>query len=160
MDILNHDFLQFLTCAYTNKLQYLLVGGYAVNYHGYNRNTRDMDVWLNTTIDNRNSFIDTLLCMNYTKEQVAPLYNEDFAKAFKATIGPYTASIDLLTFFGITIDFDEAYSKKEIFLIDNDLPVNFVSYEILIEMKLKAQRPKDFHDIAELDRIRNPKNKK
>jgi len=46
MDILNNEFLLFLSCAGKNNLKYMLIGGYAVNYYGYNRNTNDMDVGL------------------------------------------------------------------------------------------------------------------
>ena len=34
MDILNKEFLLFINCAAKNKLRYLLIGGYAVNFHG------------------------------------------------------------------------------------------------------------------------------
>ncbi len=44
MDILNDEFILFLQCAQQNKPGYMLIGGYAVNYYGYNRNTKDMDV--------------------------------------------------------------------------------------------------------------------
>ena len=46
MDILNNEFLLFLDCAGKNNLRYLLIGGYAVNYYGYNRHTADMDIWV------------------------------------------------------------------------------------------------------------------
>ena len=49
MDILNDEFLLFLKCAQQSELRYLLIGGYAVNYYGYSRNTDDMDVWLAPT---------------------------------------------------------------------------------------------------------------
>jgi hypothetical protein len=160
MDLLNNEFLLFLSCAFKNDLKYLLVGGYAVNYHGYNRNTKDMDIWLEPTNENRDIFIKTLLCMNYSEQEVALLRTKDFTKSFKATIGPYTASIDLLTFFGVSLNFGEAYSKKEIFEIEKGLSINFVSYEVLIDMKLKSGRDKDLWDVARLDELRNPKNKK
>jgi hypothetical protein len=158
MDLLNHEFVLFLSCASKNNLRYLLVGGYAVNYYGYNRNTRDMAVWLEPTNENRNIFIKTLLCMNYSEQEVAPLYDEDFAQLFKATIGSPDASIDLLTFFDTSLSFEEAYSKKEVYQIEENVPANFISYENLIDMKLKARRDKDLWDVAQLDKIRNPKN--
>jgi len=34
---LNNEFLLFLSCAEQNNLKYMLIGGYAVNYYGYNR---------------------------------------------------------------------------------------------------------------------------
>ncbi|HEX5151804.1 MAG TPA: hypothetical protein VFW07_10155 [Parafilimonas sp.] len=160
MDLLNNEFLLFLSCASKKNLKYLLVGGYAVNYYGYNRNTRDMDVWLEPTNENRNAFIETLICMNYSEQEVAPLYEEDFTGLFKATIGPYDASIDFLTFFNTEISFDEAYSEKEIFEIEKDIPASFVPYQVLISMKLSSRRDKDLWDVARLDELRKLKNKK
>ncbi len=160
MDILDHEFLLFLSCASKNNLKYLLVGGYAVNYHGYNRNTRDLDVWLEPTNENRSAFIQTLLCMNYSEQEVAPIYNENFTQLFKITLGSYYAPIDVLTFFDAPVSFNEAYSNKEVYYIEKEIPVNFVSYNVLIDMKLKSKRDKDLWDVAQLDKLRNPKNKK
>lgn len=159
MDLLNNEFLLFLSCSSKNNLKYLLVGGYAVNYYGYNRNTRDMDVWLEPSNDNRKAFIQTLLCMNYSEQEVAPLYKEDFTRLFKATIGPYDASIDFMTFFNAAVNFEDAYSKREVFEIEKDISASFVSYEVLISMKLNARREKDLWDVARLDELKKLKNK-
>ena len=160
MGILNHEFRLFLICARKTNLKYLVVGGYAVNFHGYARNTRDMDVWLQPSKENQIAFIQTLLCMNYTEQEVTPLYKEDFEKSFKATIGPYDASLDLLTFFHSTINFDEAYLQKEIYEIEEGVFVDFVSYEILKDMKLRSRRDIDLWDVARLDEIKKQKSKK
>src|SRR5262245_18805081 len=44
--ILPPDFKEFLRLLNSNNVEYLLIGGYAVNYHGYPRATVDMDVWI------------------------------------------------------------------------------------------------------------------
>ncbi|HEY6975911.1 MAG TPA: hypothetical protein VH396_06465 [Chitinophagaceae bacterium] len=157
MSILNNEFLLFLSCAGKNNLKYMLIGGYAVNYYGYNRNTNDMDVWLEPTNENKKSFINTLLCMNYSEQEVAPLYKEDFTHPFKATVGSENASLDFLTFVHHTINFDEAYNKKEIFEIKEGTSMQFVPYDFLKDMKLKAHRDKDYFDVARLEEIRNKK---
>ena len=47
MDIeLPLDFKEFLKLLNENEVRYLLIGGYAVGYHGYPRATNDMDVWI------------------------------------------------------------------------------------------------------------------
>lgn len=47
MDIeLPFDFKEFLRLLNGNGVKYLLIGGYAVGYHGYPRATNDMDVWV------------------------------------------------------------------------------------------------------------------
>jgi hypothetical protein len=156
MDILHPEFILFLTCAAKNNLRYLLIGDYAVNYYGYNRNTNDLDVWLAPTIENKFAFINTLLCMKYSENEVAPLYDEDFTKPFKADIGPPSADIDFLTFVHPKISFDEAEKEKAVFNIDN-ITMNFVPYDFLKQMKLFAARDKDLLDITTLEQLRNKK---
>lgn len=67
MDVLNKEFLLFLRCAQQNHLHYLIIGGYAVNYYGYIRNTDDLDIWLAPTNENKESFKKTLRCMGYAE---------------------------------------------------------------------------------------------
>ena len=114
MDILNNEFLLFLNCAQKNGLRYLLIGGYAVNYYGYLRNTQDLDIWLAPTLDNRQFFINTLLCMNYSENEVSPLLKEDFTIPFVGTIGSADAVIDILTFVHHSISFDEAEKQMNV----------------------------------------------
>ncbi len=138
----------------------MLIGGYAVNYHGYNRNTDDMDVWLAPTNQNKQAFINTLFCMNYSNNEVAPLYNEDFTSYFLGKIGSDDARIDVLTIVHHAISFDEAEKNKEIFEISQGIFMNIVPYDTLIDIKLRSTRPKDLWDVARLDELRNIKVKK
>ena len=69
MDLLNDELLLFFSCAQKNKLRYMIIGGYAVNYYGYNRNTDDLDIWMKPANENKLAFIQTLLCMNYLKAE-------------------------------------------------------------------------------------------
>lgn len=157
MDILNNEFLLFLKCAGQNNLRYMLVGGYAVNYYGYNRNTNDLDVWIAPTVENKTKFINTLLCMKYSKREVAPLLHEDFTQPFVGHFGTPGNDIDVLTVMHHALSFDEAEKDKEVFEIEPGIIMNIVPYQFLIKMKLIARRSKDFLDIAELDKLRNNK---
>jgi hypothetical protein len=158
MDILNHEFLLFLNCAQKHQLRYLLIGGYAVNYYGYTRNTEDLDVWLAPTIENRQAFINTLLCMKYSENEVNPLLNEDFTIPFVGTIGSADAVIDVLTFVHQSISFDEAEKERTVYEIQPGISLNIVPYEILKDMKLRTHREKDMFDIARLEEIKNAQN--
>lgn len=40
------DFKEFLRLLNEHRVEYLVVGGYAVGYHGYPRATVDMDIWI------------------------------------------------------------------------------------------------------------------
>ena len=160
MDILNSEFLLFLQCAQKNNLAYLLIGGYAVNYYGYTRNTDDMDIWLKPTNENRDIFVNTLLCMGYQKQEVDALYQEDFSKHFVGSVGAEDSQIDFITIVHWNISFDEAESKKEDYIIENGPTVHIVPYELLKEMKLRSSREKDLFDIARLEELRNSPPKK
>lgn len=155
MDILNDEFLLFLKCAAQHKLRYMLIGGYAVNYYGYIRNTKDMDVWLAPTNENRQAFINTLLCMNYSEKEVTPLYQEDFTIPFIGNIGSDANRIDILTFVHHAISFDLAEKNKNIFEILPGIFIHLVPYDFLKDIKLRSARPKDLWDIARLEELRN-----
>jgi len=135
----------------------MLIGGFAVNYYGYNRNTDDMDVWLAPTNENRQSFINTLLCMNYSENEVAPLYNEDFTSYFIGNLGSGGARIDVLTIVHHAISFEEAEKNKQVFEIIEGVFMNIVPYDFLKDIKLSSTRQKDLFDIARLEEIRDKK---
>jgi hypothetical protein len=46
------DFKEFIQCINSAKVEYLIVGGYAVGFHGAPRFTADIDVWVNPTSEN------------------------------------------------------------------------------------------------------------
>lgn len=126
MDILNPEFLLFLRCAQQNNLRYMLIGGYAVNYYGYNRNTDDMDVWIAPTNENKKAFIDTLLCMNYSEEEVSPLNGENFASGFMGVISAGDNPIDVLTIVHHAISFDDAEKQQQTFEVEPELFMKIV----------------------------------
>lgn len=43
---LPQDFKDFLKLLKSHEVRYLVIGGYAVIYHGYPRATGDMDIWV------------------------------------------------------------------------------------------------------------------
>ena len=44
--MLNPDFREFIALLNANSVRYLVVGGYAVAFHGHPRYTKDLDVWI------------------------------------------------------------------------------------------------------------------
>ena len=53
MDMLDDELLRFWKALNENKVRYIMVGGFATRFHGFNRNTDDLDMWLEDTIENR-----------------------------------------------------------------------------------------------------------
>jgi len=61
MDIeLPPDFKEFLSLLNSKNVKYLLIGGYAVGYHGYPRATNDLDIWIAIHPDNAEQMVVVL----------------------------------------------------------------------------------------------------
>ena len=53
MDILDEEFIAFWRTLNAYKVRYIMVGGLATFFHGYNRVTQDVDMWIDDTLENR-----------------------------------------------------------------------------------------------------------
>ncbi len=58
--MLNQDFKEFIQSLNDNGVRYLVVGGYAVALHGYPRYTKDIDVWVEMTVENASGLLKAL----------------------------------------------------------------------------------------------------
>lgn len=56
----SQDFKEFLKLLNENSVEYLIVGGYAVGFHGFPRYTGDIDIWVNATADNAEKVLKSL----------------------------------------------------------------------------------------------------
>jgi hypothetical protein len=155
MDIEHPEFVLFLQCAGQNKLRYMCIGGYAVNYYGYHRVTEDMDIWIAPTNENKIGFLNTLHCMGYSNSETDAIKNEDFSTHFMCTLGIRPHVIDVLTILHQKVSFDEAEKGIIVHKIADDIGINMVPYEFLKDIKLRSRRDKDLWDIARLEELRN-----
>ena len=57
---LNPHFLEFSKCLGAHDVRYLLIGGYAVGFHGWPRNTKDIDFWIAGDEENQSRVIRAL----------------------------------------------------------------------------------------------------
>jgi len=154
VDVGDPFFLAFLTAMQKHGVRYMLIGGVAVNFHGYMRNTFDMDIWLAPTNNNRDLFYKALLELEYTEEELSFYKNEDFTTYFKCTIGEMPFTIDCLTIVHHNINFDDAEKVMIRHDIGNGVNINVVDFEYLRKMKVLAYRQKDWLDVSELDKIK------
>jgi hypothetical protein len=58
--VLNQDFKEFIQSLNDNRVNYLVIGGYAVALHGYPRYTKDIDIWIEMTQENAVNTIEAL----------------------------------------------------------------------------------------------------
>jgi hypothetical protein len=151
MDIFNPDFRDFINCLSKQRVQYMLVGGYAVIIRGYSRSTGDMDIWVNKTSENFK------LLLNAITEFGLPLaavpehqFFSDQYDVFSFGRPPY--AIEILTDLKGISSFDEAYQLSTIEAVD-DLNVQVIHLKHLILSKEAANRHKDKNDIDNLPSV-------
>jgi hypothetical protein len=155
MDIEHPEFINFLSCAQQNNLRYLCIGGYAVNYYGYHRGTEDLDIWIAPTVENKKYFLDTMLCMGYSENEIDDIRDEDFTTYFMCSLGARPNVIDVLTIVHHSINFDDAEKSGAIQMVNESIEMKLVSYDFLKDIKLRSLRTKDLLDIAQLEKLRN-----
>jgi hypothetical protein len=147
---------KFLLLLIKHKVDFIVIGGYAVIYHGYERTTGDMDLWLSPDNDNRDKFINALKEHGVIKEHLEKINILDFTQPQVLHIGEKPNQIDFLTF-ARGLDFDEAYQKKEILILEGK-PIPVLNFEHLIVTKMLLGRPQDKADIDKLKKIQQYRN--
>ena len=155
MDTYAPEFLRLTKAFHQHGVCYILVGGFAVNKHGFNRTTADVDVYLEDTKANRRSLIDALEAMGYGRFE--PLMHAPLVAGFSEIMMDDGIYADLMTQIkGLRQeDFKEHYDAAIVAEIDGS-PVRFLSLNHLISTKEAAGRPKDLLDIEELKRLHRP----
>ena len=78
MDILIPGFKKMLSLLIKHKVNFMLIGGYAVIYHGYERLTTDMDVWLQPENKNRDQLITALKELGIGEDSLKKLSETNF----------------------------------------------------------------------------------
>lgn len=147
-DDYTHDVLE--QCI-KNDVQFLIVGGYAVNFHGYERTTGDIDLWIKPDNENKIKILNALNGLGIEEKVLLQLRKMDFTKhlVFSDGIAPF--KIDFMTYIS-GVSFDDAFPQKIITEID-ELKVPFINLKHLIISKIGTGRPKDSIDIDQLQKI-------
>jgi hypothetical protein len=133
----------------------LMVGGGAVNFHGYQRHSADVDFWLETTPENFVKLVRVFTGMGYEIDD----FPDDVKKEqqnISVKFSPASMEVELITNFSINKSFSAAYSESIETSLVNDESVKWkvLNLEDLITSKVKAGRAKDLLDIQQLREIR------
>lgn len=147
MDItLPPDFKEFLRLLNTHGVEYLLIGGYAVGYHGYPRATNDMDIWIAIHPDNAERMVTVLRVFGFaTPELSIELFLQDHS-IVRMGIPPMRIEV-LTTISGV--QFAACYAERVRALIDG-VDVNLISLPSLKVNKQASGRYKDLDDLDHL----------
>ncbi|MDE3185774.1 MAG: nucleotidyltransferase [Bacteroidota bacterium] len=153
MDIFDEEILKFWKVLQNNHVKYIMVGGYAINLHGFQRYTGDIDIWIEDTNENRQNlrkaFIDCEMgdypmldsiqfVPGWTDFQLKNGLRLDIMASMKGLEG---------------FTFSECLTMASIADID-EVKIPFLHLDQLIANKKIINRPKDKIDIIELEKIK------
>ena len=152
MDIYNEEFLLLTSIFEKNQVKYLIIGGFAVNRHGYKRTTGDLDIYLQDNKENRQKLIIALEEIGYGRFDM--LIDVPIVAGYCEIMMDNGMYADLMTEVkGLKqADFDEHFKMATVDIVNN-IPVRFLHYNHLIENKKATGRNKDLLDIEELEKI-------
>lgn len=151
MDIFDSDLIKLWKSLNENDVKYIMIGGFAVNLHGFFRTTGDLDIWLKDEINNRKNLGKSLTQFGY---EAASFENLNFVAGWTDFNIGNGVRLDIITTMpGLeNISFDEALQNASIAQI-YDVSVPFLHINQLIENKKATNRPKDVIDVIELEKI-------
>ena len=143
---LDPNFRELLQLLNSEGVRYLVVGGYAVNFHGHHRNTKDLDVWITTDQQNAERVSRALQRFGFSAASV-PATN--FTQKGKIHMfGREPVRVDILTD-PSGVDFDACYERR----IEAELEgvrVPFLALADLRANKRAAGRTRDQADLESL----------
>jgi len=144
---LNQDFKEFIQSLNDNGVRYLVVGGYAVAFHGYPRYTKDIDIWIEMTEDNASNILKALDQFGFGSLGVK---ESDFIVPDQMLqLGYPPERIDILTTLP-GVEFSDCYPSRSVETVDG-ISVNFIDLENLIKNKKATGRHQDLADVENLE---------
>lgn len=143
----------FIKLAHKEGVRMVMVGGGAVNFHGYQRHSADVDFWIETTATNLEKLISVFNKMGYKLDEF-PRKVKTGEQNISVKFSPADLNLELITNFSVNKSFTDAFDSSETVVApDTGLTWRVLSLEDLIISKIKSARPKDLLDVQELKRI-------
>ncbi len=140
------DFKEFLRLLNSKGVEYLLIGGYAVGYHGYPRATGDFDIWVRVSPDNARKTVSALREFGFNDSVLSVDLLLEEKRMLRMGYPP--TRIEVLNEIS-GVEFESAYVNRIEDVLDG-VPVNIISREDLIMNKKATGRGKDLVDVKNI----------
>ena len=140
------DFKELLKLLNSHQVEYLVIGGYAVAYHGYPRATADIDVWIAANPENAVKVVEVLKEFGFGSPELTPELFQKPDQIIRMGVPPIRAEI-LTRVSGL--EFSSCYPHRIVDLIDG-VQVNLIDLANLKINKKAAGRHKDLDDLENL----------
>ena len=140
------DFKEFLQLLRSAKIEYLLVGGYAVGHYGFPRATGDLDIWVANHKKNAIRLVDALRKFGFD----VPELNESLFQQPKRVVRMGVPPVRLEILSSIDgVEFQECYPRRAIVEMDG-VEVDVIGLEDLKTNKRASGRHQDLNDLEKL----------
>src|SRR5215208_6624814 len=141
---LHRDFRELLESLNSAGVRYLVLGGYAVIFYGYQRVTKDLDLWISTDAANAQKVAQTLQeFAGFSKQQANQSMFRTQRKVF--VVGREPVRVDILTD-ATALSFEDCYTRREVVEWDG-VKVPVISFDDLRNNKKASGRAKDMADL-------------
>lgn len=144
--VLPPDFKDFLRLLKDRNIRYLLVGGYAVGYHGYPRATNDLDIWIAIHPQTAAQMVAAIKEFGFNTPQLSETLFLKQNIIVRMGVAPIRIEI-LTTISGV--DFKECYQHRVVDQIDG-VEVDIIGLNQLKANKKASGRYKDLDDLENL----------
>ena len=151
---LSSDLREFIHLLNTKSVKYVVVGAWALAFHGRPRYTGDIDIFVGREQDNAGRLMEVIEAFGFGQSGIE---RDDFLRVDRVIqLGRAPNRIDILT--GISgVAFDEAWESRQQGSI-SEVAVSVISRDLLIKNKRAANRDKDQADIKLLEKTRPPRS--
>ncbi|WP_419800623.1 nucleotidyltransferase [Mucilaginibacter sp.] len=153
MDIFDEEILNFWKALQEHDVKYIMVGGFAVNLHGYQRFTGDIDIWIKDTLENRKQLRKAFVTCEMSDFPM--IEHMQFVPGWTQFHLNNNLILDILIDMkGLEgYSFDECLGMASVADID-EVKVPFLHLNQLIANKKIVNRPKDQVDVVALEQIK------
>lgn len=132
------DFKEFLKLLNSEKVEYLVIGGYAVGHHGFVRATADMDVWISTSPEDTERLSRVLIQFGFSAGHVPARMLQEKGKVFRMGLPP--TRLEILTSIS-GVEFADCFARCVVAQWE-EVPVNIISLADLRINKKASGRPR------------------
>lgn len=140
------DFDRIIISLNKHQVDFMIIGGFAVVYHGHVRNTQDLDIFIRPTEPNARKAVAALESVGFGCPELSPRV---FMSDNGISLGEPPVQLDILSHLP-GLSFEEAWIRRESGSFGRET-VHFISREDLIKNKRAVGRPRDLDDVRELE---------
>jgi len=143
---IHKDFEEFLRLLGENCVEFVIVGGFAVAFHGYVRATQDIDIFFRNSDENVRKILRAVEDFGFSVDEAFLNTLREPGKIIRMGLPPIRIEM-FNTISGCL--FDEVWERRIAGNYGN-VAVNYISYADLLINKKASGRPKDLADFDEL----------